>query len=67
MEVLFGLEQTNIILSATNQEMSMAVTFLPSLFLSGSIISSKLVRLWGTRVLGVIGGFLVILILFFRS
>ena len=36
-----------------------AVTFLPSMFLCGSVISSKLVRLWGTRTLGICGGLLV--------
>ena len=46
-------------LSTTNQKMSFAVTFLPSLFLSGSAISSRLVRRFGTRTLGVTVGILV--------
>ena len=46
-------------LSTTNQKMSLAVTFLPSLFLSGSAISSRLVRRFGTRTLGVTVGILV--------
>ena len=47
------------IFSATNQQISLAVTFLPSLFLLGGVISSKILRVWGSRVLGVLGGLLV--------
>jgi hypothetical protein len=31
---------------------------IPVMFLSGGIISSKLYHLWGTRAVGMIGGFL---------
>ena len=43
---------------ATNSQITMAVTLMPCMFLSGGVLSSKLYHLCGTRVVGLIGGLL---------
>ena len=58
-DCLIIVNSDKLMLSTTNQKMSFAVTFLPSLFLSGSAISSRLVRRFGTRTLGITVGILV--------